>query len=181
MRPSLLALITLSVLAGCTGPDGATPSPSAAGGSASDQEPSASERAATLAVLQTFFDALKTGDADLLKRVVHPEIVMRSTATNAAGETSFASSTPDDLAARLGAGGPPLIERMFDPVVRVSGAMATIWTPYDFYVGADFSHCGVDAATLMNSEDGWQIVSLTWTRLQPPVCARHPEGPPGGL
>ena len=146
----------------------------------SAHEPTASARAATLAALQTFFDALEAGDADLLRSVVHPDIVMRSTATNAAGEHSFGSSTLDDLAARLDGGGAPLIERMFDPVVSVSGAMATIWTPYDFYVGADFSHCGVDAATLMNTEDGWQIVSLTWTRLQPPACARHPEGPPGG-
>ena len=180
MRPSLLALVMLSIGAGCTGPDEATPSSSASGASASAQEPTASERAATLAALQTFFDALETGDADLLRSVVHPEIVMRSTATNAAGENSFASSTLDDLAARLDAGGPPLIERMFDPVVRVSGAMATIWAPYDFYIGADFSHCGVDAATLMSTAEGWQIVSLTWTRLQPPACARHPEGPPGG-
>ena len=131
-----------------------------------------------VAALQTVFDALATGDSDLLRGVMDPEVVMIYAETTADGETSFGSSTLEGLATRVEASEEPLIERMWDPVVRVSGAMATIWTPYDFYVGTTFSHCGVDAATLMNTEDGWKIVDLSWTRLQPPECALHPDGPP---
>jgi hypothetical protein len=67
---------------------------------------------------------------------------------------------------------------MWEPVVVTNGPMATIWTPYDFYVGSDFSHCGVDVATMMQTDEGWTIVALSWTRLQPPSCDLHPDGPP---
>ena len=54
-----------------------------------------------------------------------------------------------------------------------------MWTPYDFYVGSEFSHCGVDVATLNRTADGWKVVSLDWNRQQPPECQLHPDGPPG--
>lgn len=140
--------------------------------------PSADIEAEVLSTLQTLFDALATGDGVMLRSVVDSDLVMRFSETTTEGETSFGSSTVDGLVARIEGGSEPLVERMWEPVVRVSGSMATIWTPYDFYVGSTFSHCGVDAATLMNTEDGWKIVGLTWTRLQPPECSLHPAGPP---
>ena len=142
-------------------------------------EPTPSERTDIVAALQTLFDALETGDAELLRGVMDPNIMMHSSGTNAAGEISLGSSTLDGLAARIETSEVPLIERMWDPLVSVNGSMAMIWTPYDFYLGADFSHCGVDTATLMDTQGGWKIVSLAWTRLRPPACTLHPEGPPG--
>ncbi len=91
---------------------------------------------------------------------------------------SRGSSTVDGLAQRITSSDVPLVERMWDPGVIVDGPLATLWAPYDFYVGSDFSHCGIDVATLVRSDDGWTIVGLSWTRLQPPACDLHPDGPP---
>ena len=66
-----------------------------------------------------------------------------------------------------------LARRMADATRSEMGCIS-----YDFYVGPDFSHCGVDVATMMQTEAGWKIVALSWTRLQPPACALHPDGPP---
>lgn len=142
--------------------------------------PTADVAADVVSTLQTLFDALATGDAELLRGVADPDILMRYAETTAEGETTFGSSTLDGLAERITTSPAPLVERMWQPVVRVSGSMAAIWTPYDFYVGSTFSHCGVDAATLMQTEDGWKIVTLSWTRMQPPACDLHPDGPPAG-
>jgi len=139
--------------------------------------PTAQQEAEVVQTLQHLFDALRTGDAELLLSVLDPDVVMRSTETRD-GRTSFSRSTTEGLAERIASSETPLIERMWDPVVAVNGAMATLWTPYDFYIGDTFSHCGVDAATFMQTPDGWMIVGLTWTRLQPPACDLHPEGPP---
>ncbi|MDG2283306.1 MAG: hypothetical protein P8L45_09305 [Longimicrobiales bacterium] len=139
--------------------------------------PSAQQAAEVEATLQSLFDALETGDEDLLRSVTDPSLVMHFSETRD-GETSFGSSTLDGLASRITSSETPLIERMWDPVVMVNGSLATIWTPYDFYVGETFSHCGVDAANLMSGPDGWRIVALSWTRLQPPECDLHPDGPP---
>lgn len=139
--------------------------------------PDARREAEVVATLQALFDALETGDAALLRSVTDPSVVMHFSETRD-GATTFGSATLDGLAERITTSEVPLIERMWDPVVVVNGPLATIWTPYDFYSGEDFSHCGVDAANLMDGPDGWRIVALSWTRLQPPACDLHPDGPP---
>jgi hypothetical protein len=140
--------------------------------------PSVEEEAAAVAVVQRLFDALETGDEALLREVMDPSVVMHFTETRD-GETTFGSATVDGLAARITTSEVPLIERLWDPTVLVNGELATVWTPYDFYVGSDFSHCGIDVATILNDGGVHRIVALSWTRLQPPACELHPDGPPG--
>lgn len=70
------------------------------------------------------------------------------------------------------------VERGFDAEVRVSGPVAMVWLPYDFYLDGEWSHCGVDIFTLARGDDGWRIVSVTYSVEQPPACRRHPDGPP---
>ena len=144
-----------------------------------DHMPSDADRAAILATVQSLFDALGERDTDLLTSILHPDILMRSVERSAAGERSASTSTLEGMVDRLEADGPRMTERMWDPEVRISGDLATVWTPYDFYVGEDLSHCGADAFILMRDGGDWQITSLSWTRLQPPECELHPDGPPG--
>ena len=115
----------------------------------------------------------------MLTAILHPDILMRSVEHSADGERSASTSTLAGMVARLEAEGPRMTERMWDPEVRISGDLAMVWTPYDFYVGEDLSHCGADAFILMREGGDWQITSLSWTRLQPPECGLHPDGPPG--
>lgn len=75
--------------------------------------------------------------------------------------------------------GQDIVERGFDPEVRVSGTIAMVWYPYDLYIDGEWSHCGVDVFTLAHTGDaGWRIASLAWSVEQPPACLRHPDGPP---
>ena len=145
---------------------------------ASPYAASASDQTEILATLQRLFDALGSGDGDALRALLDPEIQMHSVEQDADGTPSVGTSTLEQLVARVEAEGPPLIERMFDPEVRISGDLATIWTPYDFYIGSELSHCGADAVTLKREAGVWTIIGLNWTRLQPPACPLHPDGPP---
>lgn len=179
--PLLLAL----GLSGCeapasdadAAPSASTPAQSAPASLAAQWAASPADRDGVVATLQALFDALETGDADLLRSIMDPTVVMHSSETRD-GVTTFSSATVEGLAERITGSDVPLIERMWDPIVSVNGPLATIWTPYDFYVGEEFSHCGVDSANMMRTEDGWRIVALSWTRLQPPACDLHPDGPP---
>ncbi len=148
--------------------------PSSGGHMASD-----ADREAILATVQALFDALGERDTALLTAILHPDILMHSVELSADGVRSAGTSTLDGMVARLEAEGPRMTERMWDPEVRISGDLATVWTPYDFYVGDDLSHCGADAFILIRDGGDWQITSLSWTRLQPPACELHPDGPPG--
>jgi hypothetical protein len=71
-----------------------------------------------------------------------------------------------------------IVERGFDPTVLVSGPLATVWYPYDFYLNGDWSHCGVDVFVLGLTENGWRILSMAWNAIQPPNCDPHPDGVP---
>jgi len=71
-------------------------------------------------------------------------------------------------------------ERGYHPTALVSGPVAMVWLPYDFYQDGKWSHCGVDVFTLLKTDGGWRIATLAWSVDQPPACAPHPDGPPPG-
>lgn len=71
-------------------------------------------------------------------------------------------------------------ERGFQSKVLVSGPLAMVWLPYDFYRDGKWSHCGVDLFSLLKSDGRWRIATLVWSVEQPPACAAHPDGPPPG-
>jgi hypothetical protein len=180
MHHRVNTLAALFLLVGCSGGEPpAQPSDDTPGREDPIEayRPSAAEEADVLAAVQALFDALGSGDEELLRSVVDPSVVMHFSETRD-GVTTFGSATLDGLATRITSSEVPLIERMWSPVVVVNGALATVWTPYDFYSGTNFSHCGVDAANLMRTDGGWRIVALSWTRMQPPACDTHPDGPP---
>lgn len=172
----LIATLLISTACGATdeGDDAASTPMQAAEVAA--HAPTTADQAEILAVLQAFFDGL-AGDPDLIANAVDPDIVMQSTDARS-GTAVFGSSTLEGLLQRVETGEAVMTERMWDADVRVAGALATIWAPYDFYIGSDFSHCGIDVATLMRRDGGWKIINLNWTRDVPPNCALHPEGPP---
>lgn len=69
-------------------------------------------------------------------------------------------------------------ERGFSPSAMISGRLAVVWFPYDLYIDGAWSHCGVDAFTMVRLDGGWKIASMAWSVEQPPACQRHPSGPP---
>ena len=186
------ATLAALILLGC-GPAGddtsptAEPSPETVGspaesGASSDSQaphmPTDADRDAILATVQALFDALAEGDGQILRDIMHPDVLMHSVERADDGSRSSSTSTRDQLIARLEGSEQVLTERMWDPEVRISGDLAMVWTPYDFYVGDTLSHCGADAFVLTRTGDAWRITGLSWTRLQPPTCELHPEGPP---
>lgn len=70
-----------------------------------------------------------------------------------------------------------VLERMWDPTVLVHGDVAVVWTPYDFHVDGRFSHCGVDAFSLLRGKEGWKIAGVVFT-MEPDECEPSPLGPP---
>jgi hypothetical protein len=75
---------------------------------------------------------------------------------------------------------PPIIERGFNPDIRIAGNIASVWLPYDLWAEGKWSHCGVDHFTLVRVGKVWRIVNLTYSVEQPPACRMHPDGVPPG-
>lgn len=71
-----------------------------------------------------------------------------------------------------------IVERGFGATARVQDRLAHVWMPYDIYIDGKWSHCGVDAFTLLKVAGRWKTVALFYTVEQPPACSRHLAGPP---
>lgn len=94
------------------------------------------------------------------------------------GDVFYRGRGIDRMIEELAADTVGMMERVWDPEVRIRGTIATVWAPYDFYVGGELSHCGFDAFQLVRTSEGWKWAAVTYTYEQPPDCDLHPDGPP---
>lgn len=118
-----------------------------------------------VAVVAKVFEGMRTRDAQLLTSLFHPDATMTGTGMRE-GSYRVTVSPPDGWIQSIASStGAILDERFYDPVVEVSGPLASVWTEYDLYVGEDFRHCGVDAFHLALTDNGWKIVHLADTRV----------------
>jgi hypothetical protein len=133
------------------------------------------ESAAALAVADAALAAISRGDMTAFTDLMLPEAILLPTSTRD-GMTRYRLRTRDQQRTST----PPgrITERGFRPEVRVNGPVAMVWYPYDLYVDGKWSHCGVDAFTLIRAEGKWRIAVMSWSAEQPPACEKHPDGPP---
>jgi len=172
-RSFAVALSALVVAAGCA-PDTFESAASEPGASdaaeASVPAPSA-DQAAVLAVAEAALVAISEEDMVAFTDLMFEEAVIVPTGDDYVQISSWA----DERARTLGG---DIVERGFDAQVQVSGRVASVWLPYDLYIDGEWSHCGVDVFSLAKDEDRWRILSVAWSRLQPPACDPHPAGAP---
>jgi hypothetical protein len=57
-----------------------------------------------------------------------------------------------------------LDERTEEMEIRIDDNIAMAWVPYAFYVGKNFSHCGVNAIQLAKTDGEWKIIFVIDTR-----------------
>lgn len=55
-------------------------------------------------------------------------------------------------------------ERLLDYKINIDGNLASVWTPYQFYINEELSHCGANLFTLVATEDGWKIMTVVDSR-----------------
>jgi hypothetical protein len=120
------------------------------------------EQAAVLAVVQRLWDGMKARDTAMVRSVFDPSATL-SRISARSGEARVQLTPISEFLEALGQATEPWNERMFSPEVRIDGALATVWTEYDFHLGDKFSHCGVDAFQLLKTSAGWKIVALSDT------------------
>jgi hypothetical protein len=150
--------------------DALAPAPPAASAGAGEEK-------AVIAAVQRFFDTMAACDAAGMRAVLEPEGRFFRLAKGPDGADAIRNSSNAEFLARLGPCPERFLERMWEPQVRVHQGLATLWAPYDFWRGATFSHCGIDAFDLVKTASGWKIVGGAYT-VEPEGCAPSPLGPP---
>lgn len=124
--------------------------------------PAPDERAAVLSVVQRLWDAMRARDTAALRTLFDSGAVL-TRVTNRGGSPTVEYTPVGRFIEALGKATAPWNETMYQPEVRIDGPLATVWTEYDFSVGSQFSHCGVDAFVLLKTRDGWKIVTIADT------------------
>lgn len=132
-------------------------------------------------VVQRLLDAIGDRDSASFRALVLPQLQNLVVYTED-DSVALAWRQTEESIRSLGGPGPKYLERMWEPTVLVSGPIAAVWTPYDFYRDGGFSHCGVDAFHLVKTPDGWQVAAIMYTVVRPQArCPESPLGPPGDL
>ena len=136
------------------------------------------ESAEVAEVAEGLLVALSAGDTATLSRLLAPGATIYSVRDDAGGP-SLRSVTREAFLESLGGEDQNFLERMWDPKVQIQGRVAMVWTPYDFYLNGEFSHCGIDIFTMLKADEGWQVASITYNVVRE-GCEPSPLGPPGG-
>jgi hypothetical protein len=119
------------------------------------------EKKEVLAVAQQFFTALEKGDTAIFRSLFLDDarnyfVQERDTKVRAGSQSPKSFKADKDRVVR---------ERFIkDGVdVMVHNRIAVVWGSYNLWINDKFSHCGVDAFTLLKTDAGWKISSLSFS------------------
>lgn len=135
-------------------------------------------QARVMAVVDSAMAAINSGDMVALSDLMTDSAQVYA-ARMVAGKPGFTMRTA--VSQRAAGRRAPIVERGFDPEVRIAGGMAMVWLPYDLWAQGRWSHCGIDLFTLVQVGTAWRIANLTYSVEQPPACRLHPAGTPPGF
>ena len=125
-----------------------------------------SEAAAVRQTIETFFDGFHKQDSLIMKATLGESPVLQSIGATKAGGVQLKSDNFESLLKSI-VSIPDSInfqERIKSFNIQIDGAMANAWTPYEFWINEQFSHCGVNSFQLFKGEAGWKIIYLVDTR-----------------
>ena len=130
-----------------------------------------SEHDAVLAAVQGLFDAMARKDSTAMKALLTEDGVLYAVRADTVAPPR--ATTHRQFIAQISGASDRLLERMWEPQVTVDGPIALVWARYDFHVNEAFSHCGIDAVSLVRAPSGWKISGITYT-FQRSGCAPSP-------
>ena len=115
--------------------------------------------------ITTMFDAMRKGDSTLMRSTFAEGIVFQGISSKKDGTVELKNENPDAFIKTVGTPHKEIYdERITWGDIKIDGPLASAWTPYKFYVGTKFSHCGVDFYQLMKTKTGWKIIYIVDTR-----------------
>lgn len=117
-------------------------------------------------VISLFFKGLQHGDTLQIKKTISKELRLQTVFEDKEGKSllrtidvamflkSIAEKNPDDI----------WKEKLLSYNIQIDANMANVWTPYEFYLKNNFSHCGVNSFQLYFDGTQWKIIYIIDTR-----------------
>jgi hypothetical protein len=123
------------------------------------------EAEAVKQTVTTFFDGMRRGDSTLVRRTLAPGAVFHGLGSKPGQPTTLETESITGFLKAVGTPHPAVWdERVQFERVLIDANLASLWAPYEFYLGGKFSHCGYDSFQLVKLADGWKIAHIIDTR-----------------
>lgn len=112
--------------------------------------------------IETFFEGLHKGDSTIVSSTLHTTIKMQTTFTNKKGEKRLVTESKEKVLTGIANKKPEhtYLEKLLSWNIHIDGNLASVWTPYEFYLNDKFSHCGANSFQLFNNNGKWEIIYL---------------------
>lgn len=116
-------------------------------------------------VISSLFDGMRASDSNMIHSAFTSSAILQTIAKNKEGQTVIYS---EKIAAFITGITRPhkenYDERITFDMIRIDGDLASVWTPYQFFLGDKFSHCGVNSFQLVRLNNEWKIQYIIDTR-----------------
>jgi hypothetical protein len=120
--------------------------------------------ATVILTLKDILSAVRHRNAEQLRRYLRPLGTATVMVENKDGTRTLRTGDWDAYLANLAPGPERYEERLFKPVIKVDGTIATVWAPYTFFIDGRISHCGINHYHMVLDEGLWKIQNLTFSQ-----------------
>ena len=116
-------------------------------------------------VITKLFDGMRSSDAEKLKSAFAPGATLQTISKDKEGQVMVRWEQVDSFIVQVTKPHDQVYdERITFDIIKIDDNLATVWTPYRFFVGEKFSHCGVNSFQLVKLQGEWKIQYLIDTR-----------------
>ncbi|MBK8555471.1 MAG: hypothetical protein IPL65_06715 [Lewinellaceae bacterium] len=116
-------------------------------------------------VINRFFEGMEKGDTTLLKSTCTDAPVFQTFMRNREQQLAVYTENFGDFVQFVGT---PTQDHYKEVIkfgkIAVEDQLASVWTPYVFYVNGKISHCGTNSFQLVKTAEGWKIQYIIDTR-----------------
>ena len=136
-----------------------------AAGSSARAQKAPSETEAVQQTIAAFFSGMRQGDSTAVRRTLAAGAVLHTIAGRPGQAPGLQRENINNFLKAVGTPHPKVWdERITFAHVLIDANLASVWTPYEFYLGDTFSHCGYNSFQLVKLADGWKIAHIIDTR-----------------
>jgi hypothetical protein len=123
------------------------------------------ETKAVQQTITTFFDGMRRGDSTLVRSTLAPGAVFHGLGGKPGEPATLETESISGFLKAVGTPHPTVWdERVQFERTLIDANLASVWAPYEFYLGSKFSHCGYDSFQLVKLASGWKIAHVIDTR-----------------
>jgi hypothetical protein len=123
------------------------------------------EEKAIKATIDQFFNGMRMADSATIAATISATAVFQTIAPLKDGTIDVRTEPVAEFLQAVGKPHKELYDEQIEyGAIHVDATLAAVWTPYKFYLGKTFSHCGVNSFQLVKINNSWKIQYIIDTR-----------------